>query len=281
MSNSITTAQTYLSQKLDEVLKMQLLTKDLETPEESVRWTGAGTIQVKKVSFSVSTPTAYSRTAGFTATDVTIAWESFTLGSDVGNKMIIDAMDEEETGTSAVQLVNEYIRTIVVPSIDKARFTAITGTSSIGGLTAQSALTSSTVVAAIDTAIEAFVTNEIPVEGSVLYMVNTYYTFLVQALETNGTLVYGNFNGEVRKDIVMYRGVKVIQVPAGRLPALKKFILIQPKAVWAVSKHAYAKLFPAGTVPGFDGAQVDYRLYHGCGVYANKLNGVYQFATAA
>lgn len=283
MANSITTAQNYLRDpaNLDAVLKEGLLTQDLETPADAVKWAGAGTIQVKQLTFSVSTPSSYSRTSGFTASDVTIAWASFTLGSDVGNKLIVDNMDLEETGTAAIQMANEYVRTIVVPSVDKARFTAITGTSGIAGLTAQSALTSSTIIAAIDTAIESFVTNEIPLEGAVLYIEGAYYTFLVQALASAGNIVYGSFNGQVTKDVLSYRGVKVIRVPSARLPSLKKFILIQPKAVWAVVKHNPINFYAPGQVPGIDGAEVDYRLYHGCGVYAKRLNGVYQFATSA
>ena len=47
-------------------------------------------------------------------------------------------------------------------------------------------------------------------------------------------------------------------------------MLVNPQAVMAVVKHNPASFFAQGSIPGFDGSEVDYRLYHDLFVIAQK-----------
>ena len=68
----------------------------------------------------------------------------------------------------------------------------------------------------------------------------------------------------------MYNGNKIVVVPAGRLGTGVNFIVVNGHSVMAVVKHNPAAFFAQGSIPGFDGSEVDYRLYHDLFVISGK-----------
>jgi len=280
MGNTIALVAKYLADpaNLNAVYKAASLTADLEAPK--VQFLGANVVKLPTLSFGAAALGTYSKSAGFTAMDVTKAWTTYTLSQDKGNKLLLDAMDEEESagegaesGTGIISFANEYIRQIVVPAIDTYRFAAmVTGT----GTTVELTSTAANVVAQLEAALQTFADNEVPVEGAILYMKPEVKTFLQTASTVSRYVSYGTgVNGEIDNRVVFFNGVRIVQVPAGRLGADVQFILVQPRSVLSVVKHNPSYFFARGTYPGMDADEIDYRLYYDFFVITNKNKGIY------
>jgi hypothetical protein len=279
MANTIDLVSKYLADpaNLNAVYKAASLTADLEAAK--VQFVGANVVKLPTLTFGAGLGT-YNRDSGYTAMDVTKAWTTYTLSQDKGNSLLLDAMDEEESagegaaaGSGIISFVNEYIRQVVVPAIDTYRFAAmVEGT----GTTVELTLTAANVVAQLEAAFETFATNEVPVEGAILYMLPSVKTFLQTASTVSRYVSYGTgVNGQIDNRVMYYNGARIIEVPASRLGADVQFILVQPKSVLSVVKHNPSYFFGRGTHPGKDADIVDYRLYYDFFVIANKNKGIY------
>lgn len=294
INNSIALATAYIKM-LDEVYKRETLTGALEHPERVGDFVGANAIKYFKT--SMDGLGAYSRNTGFVSGDVTGTWETLTLEQDRGRRFTVDAMDDEETLTLAFgTLAGEFIRTKVVPEIDAYRFAAVASKSGIQTTTGAD-LTSSTVAAAIDAAVIALDTKEVPEEGRILYATPQ----IIQALResTAVTRLVQSAENAVDRRFMMFDGIQIVKVPGGRfVTAIDlnngstggqeaggyakasgakniNFLLAHPSAIMAVKKHAALRLFSPEVNQDSDGWSFQYRIYHDCFVYDNKVEGVY------
>ena len=272
MANTIAQVTAYLKDTvaLNEVFKQKSLTMDIEAPK--VQFIGSNVVKLPKITFGAGLG-AYSRETGHVANDMTLAWDTLTLTQDKGNKLMLDRMDDEEgLASNLVPYMNEYIRTIVVPAVDTYRFSKlVSGAGTTVALTSTSAL----IVSQIEAAFQTFQENEVDLDGLVLYLNPTSFNLLNNASTIAKYFTYGVSDGAIDNRIAYFNGAKIVVVPASRLGADTQFILVQPKSVTAIVKHNPASFFAEGSIPGFDGSEIDYRLYHDIFVIANKNKGIY------
>lgn len=279
MANTIALVQEYLKNAvaLNEVAKEVLLTKDLETTQ--VQFVGAQTVKLPKITFGAGLGD-YSRSTGFVANDMTLAWDTYTLTQDKGNSLKLDAMDDEEAlGGALVPYVNQYIRTIEVPAVDKYRLGKLaTG----AGTTKNETIAKATAVTQLLAAFEALKDNEFGEEGLILYLTPAIDTLIQLSTELTRYIRVDevNVNG-ISTKVRYFNGAKIVVVPSSRMPAKANFILVHPASQFSVVKHNPAHYYGVGQVPGFDGGQVDMRLYHDCFVIATRNKGIYLSQTAA
>lgn len=274
---SFVLAQAYLKDEvaLNEVAKASLLTGDLEANQ--VKFLGANTVQLPKISFTGAFGD-YSRTTGFTNNPLNLGWDEYTLTQDKGNSLKLDAMDDEEgLGQALVPFVNQYIRTIEVPAIDKYRLGVLaTDAHSNNKVNVGVTISANTIVSELLGGFEALKNAEFPEEGLILYITTAVDSLLQKTTELSRYIRVD----EVEKDGVYtkvryFNGAKIVVVPSGRFPSGVHFLLVHPSAQLSVVKHRPSHFYPEGTVPGFDGSQVDIRVYHDTFVIEQRNKGIY------
>ena len=273
MANTINLV-TKFQPLLDEVYKAASLTTDLEN--SAVKFDGTKTVKVLKL--TVPELGTYTRNSGYTAGDVTADWEAFTLTQDRGTEFSVDAMDDEETlNMTFGNASSEFIRRSVVPQVDAYRFAALAKAEGVG--TAAAALTTGeAVIKAINAAMTAMDEAEVPTEGRILYITPTLKR-LIDELDS------------YKSKTCIESVAKIITVPQSRFysdvtisdngfakaegAANLNFIIVDPKAAFAVAKHKKLRVFDPDTNQKRDDYLFQYRLYHDAFVYPQKAAGIY------
>ena len=297
MANSIALA-TKFQPILDEIYKAGSLTARLDGMSKPVSFAGANVVKVFKT--SVVGMGTYSRSTGYPVGDVTGTWETLTLATERGRELFMDREDDEETlGMAFGTLVGEYMRTAVIPEVDAYRFSKYASWSGIEEVDTPATLSSSTVLAAIDTATEFMNGKQVPADGRILFVSETVQTFLNQAVSR----MYSNEKA-ISTAVNEYNNMPVIMVPqtrfykgitldagasasaGGYVKTVStgrdiNFLMVHPSAVLQVAKHDNLKLFDPDTNQDKDGWKVQYRLYHDAFVYENKVDGVYSHIKAS
>ena len=280
---------------LDEIYKRESLTARMDAP--TLPFDGVDTVKVFKT--SIVGLGNYGRATGYPVGDVSGTWESLKLEQSRGREFSIDRMDNEETlGMAFGTLAGEFIRTQVVPEVDAYRFAKYASWTGIQKVGAGATLLKTTVVDAIDAAIAALNAKEVPAEGRVLYLSDSVYSILENAI----TRMLSN-EKSVDKRVMQYSGMDVVMVPQTRFytaitpnPGTDSdaggyakavagvdlnFMIIHPSAVLQATKLANLKIFNPDVNQDMDAWKFQYRLYHDAFVYANKVNGIYAHMKAS
>lgn len=277
MANSIALAEQYLP-LLDEVYKAESKTAILDAANTQVKFNGGNKVEIFKT--SMDGLGNYSRATGFPAGDVTGTWEQHTLSQDRGRSFNIDAMDDEETlGLAFGTLAGEFMRTKVIPEVDCYRFAKL---ATAAANKPSGAITDA--VAELDTAAQVMGDAEVPAEGRILFVSESFY----KALKGKITRYLANENG-VNRQVETYDGMPVIRVPQGRFNDAVQigtngftpngnaidFMIVHPSAVIQVVKHEVPRIFSPDVNQAADAWKFDYRLYHDEFVMDNKTTGIY------
>jgi hypothetical protein len=273
MANTINLV-TKFQPLLDEVYKAASLTGDLEN--SAVKFDGTKTVKVLKL--EVPALGTYTRNTGYTAGDVVADWEAFTLTQDRGTEFSVDAMDDEETlNMTFGNASSEFIRRSVVPQVDAYRFAAMAKTEGIGAAAA-AITTGDAAIKAINAGMTKMDEDEVTAEGRILYITPTLKG-LIDDLET------------YKSKACMQRFSKIVIVPQSRFytdvtindQGYAKaeggkninFMIVEPKAAFAVAKHKKLRVFDPNTNQKRDDYLFQYRLYHDMFVYPQKAAGIY------
>lgn len=273
MANTINLV-TKFQPLLDEVYKAASLTSDLEN--SAVKFDGSKTVKVLKL--TVPPLGTYTRNTGYTAGDVTADWEAFTLTQDRGTEFSVDAMDDEETlNMTFGNASSEFIRRSVVPQVDAYRFAAMAKAEGIS--VASAALsTGEAAIKAINAGMTKMDEDEVTAEGRILYITPTLKG-LIDELDS------------YKSKACMQRFSKIVIVPQSRFytdvtisdAGFAKadegkninFLIVEPKAAFAVAKHKKLRVFDPDTNQKRDDYLFQYRLYHDMFVYPQKAAGIY------
>lgn len=273
MANTINLV-TKFQPLLDEVYQAASLTGDLEN--SAVKFDGSKTVKVLKL--AVPALGAYTRNSGYTAGNVTADWEAFTLTQDRGTEFSVDAMDDEETMNMTFgNASSEFIRVSVTPQVDAYRFATMASAEGIGAAAA-ALTTGDAAVKAISAGMTAMDEAQVTQEGRILYITPTLHQ-MIQDLET-----YKSKN-------ILSRFSKIVLVPQSRFYSKitisntgftkgtdgknLNFMIVDPKATFAVAKHKKLKVFSPDVNQKGDDYLFQYRLYHDMFVYPQKAAGVY------
>lgn len=300
MANTIAKAKAYLP-LLDELYGKNVLTSVLDAPAEILRASAnANEILIPKMTLQGLGD--YSRSAGYVAGDVTLAWETHAFTQDRGRAFVVDAQDDMETIDVAFgRLAGEFIRTKVAPEIDAYRFATLAGKAN-QNIAAN--LADSTAIQAIDTAIAFMKDAEVPMERCVLFISPTIERLLKQSTLLSRQFVVNVGNAVVNREVASLDGLPVVVVPQTRFysvidmldgstpgeeaggyakAALGKninFMIVDSGAVLGVKKTALPRIFDPETYQASNSWKFDYRLYHDMFVPDNKVKGVYVHTVA-
>lgn len=287
MPNSIALANKYLP-ILDEKYKKESLTSRLDAANGSIQFVGANAVKLFKTSMDGLAD--YSRNAGFVQGSVTGTWETLTLSKDRGVSLSVDYLDNEETlGQAFGTLVEQFMRTQVVPELDAYRFAKYAsnaGTSTAADIT----VGTTDCPSLIDNAEEIMGDDEVPYDGRLLFVSEKFYNGIKQKI----TRILANENG-VNHEIEVFNSMPVIRVPKDRFNTAVtlydgsdhfgyvptaggyaiNFMIIHPTAIAQVVKHAVPRIWLPSENINADAYKFDYRIYHDCWVLDNKVKGIY------
>lgn len=284
MPNTIAHAEKYLP-IIDQIYKRESLTSVLDA--QTLDWTGADTVRVMKVSGSGLGD--YSRSNGFPAGDVTVAWEVLKLAEERGKEISIDRMDDEETlGMAFGAAVNDLLTNYAAPEVDAYRFAKYASAANVGTKTA--ALTDSTVLDAIDAAAAEMDSQEVPETGRVLFVSSAMKGVLAKAVNRQ----WGS-DATINTYLQGYNDMRIIYVPQARFASAVtmnsgasafgyakadgakdiNFLMVHPSAVIQAVKFALPKIFSPDINQRKDAWLFQYRQYHDAFVLENKVGGVY------
>jgi len=293
MANTIALVNKYVP-LLDEKYSQEIKTADLEADPAMIQETmSAKNFLLPET--EVSGLGNYDRNTGFKDGSVDVTWTSYSFDMDRGTQFNIDEADNMETVEVAFSSASgEFIRTEVAPEVDAYRFSAITGQADATQVVPET-LDSTTVIDAIDTAIEALDEAEVPEEDRILYVNPSIYRLLKQAnlIERSYDVQAGN--GNVERTIAMFEGMKLVKVAKSRFNTDVtildidgtndggyetagqniNFMIVHKKAVLPVVKLDGLRVFSPEENQDARQWKFDYRIYHTLVVPTNKTKGVY------
>lgn len=285
MANSIEYAKKFLP-IIDEVYKAAAVTEGLDAATKT-DFTGVNEVKVLKV--STTGMGDYSRENGYPKGDVTASWETMKLEIERGKELSVDRMDNEETlGLVFGQVVGSFMREHVVPELDAYRFAKYAGTT--GATKVAAALTKDSIIAAVDEAVRVLDENEVNTESRILCVNSDLKPVFNQAL--NRMWASDASVNTVLKD---YNGIPIVYVPKNRFNTTItlnsgaenwgftagldskaiNFMLLDRKAVLQAKKFALPKVFTPDENQDKDAWKFQFRLYHDCCAYENKVKGIY------
>jgi hypothetical protein len=234
----------------------------------------------------------HSRDGGFNRQAVENDFMTKTLAFDRDVEFFVDVEDVDETNQAlaALNITNTFITEKAIPEIDCYRFSKLYSDWVTAGGTADTvAITAANALAKFDDAMQTMDEAEVPEEGRILYVTPPVYTALKQAQAISRSLNVQNNNGDIKRAVRSLDDVILTKVPSARMKTAYVFtdgcvpaatagqinlILVQPKSVIAVDKHAYIKLWPEGTHTQGDGYLYQNRRYGDLFVIDNRISGI-------
>ena len=282
MANSIALPVSYL-QALDLMYKRGSLTSILDNAEAQMV---GKEFKIKQV--TVQGPGAISRGGAFVSGDANVGWQTVTPDYDRGRKFSIDALDEMEVGGMYMDVAAEYERVWSIPEIDAYRFAKYAAAKGAG---AEATLTAATAIAAINTAMGSMDTNEVPLEGRILFIEASLYRAIQTLDTTKSRETLADFAQIVPVPqtrfytaITMYDGSTSGQEAGGYIKNATtglniNFMIVHPTAVTQAIKRTTTPVDAPDA--DYDSYRVANRKYGYCAVKSKKTYGVYLHNVAA
>lgn len=284
MPNSIVLAKTYVN-LLDEVYKKASVTNDLTTDPAMVR-AGATAKEVLYPKLEVGGLGDYDRNSGYTSAAVNVGWASVEFDYDRGAKIMIDAMDNQETFNIAFGKASaELIRTRVAPENDAYTFSKLAGLSNISKI----GVSYASAVDFLEGLIEGVTqmdNDEVPEEDRILYATPTLLNGVMALDTTKSREVLAKFAKTVK--VPQSRFYTAITLLDGKTEGeeaghYKKadggtdinFMIVHKPAIIKIDKHVASDIIPASLNPDADADIVKYRKYGVVDGYENKRAGIY------
>lgn len=245
-------------------------------------WSGAHTVAVWKVSTvglnnyarnryedDENSTTSLSRFGELH--DLNAQTEELLLKNDKSFIFNIDKLDEDETAgqVAAATALARQLREVVVPEVDKYTYDVMVA--GAGTKADATTLTKENIYSFILVASETLDNYEVPETERVLLLTPSVYTLLKQAVEFDHTEVGAEL--KLNGVIAFLDGMKVVKVPANRLPEKFGFMIAHPSATVAP-----VKLEDYGThedTPLSSGTIVTGRIVYDAFVLDNKKTGIY------
>ena len=208
--------------------------------------------------------------------DLSASVEEMILSKDRSFIFNIDKMDQDETAQqlAAASALARELREVVIPEIDAYVFgEMVDGAGTVVSSDDYAALTKNNVYEKILAGVETLDDNEVTDSGRVLIVTPATYAILKQAAQFDNCDV----GAEARLNgvIGILDGMKVIKVPASRLPEGVQFIVCHPSATVRPVKledfnvHSDTPLSSGDIVTG--------RIVYDAFVLDNKAKGIYVY----
>lgn len=290
MANSFVLASNY-TDLLDEAFKKESVTAQLSGDPAFVR-EGADAKTIYYPQMTTGGLGDYSRSTGYPDGGVSLEWKSAEFNYDRGTRILVDAMDDQETFNLAFGMAGrELQRMRVAPEADAFTFSKLNSLTGIQKPTAANLSGADAFLAALLEAIDAMDDEEVPSENRYLYATPALVNSLM-AMDTYKSkeviaqfasvvkvpksrfltaidLLDGTSDGETIGHYTPAEGAKYLNFAIIHKPSLIKY-----------DKHIANHLLAPGQHTLSDGYVLMYRKYGIVDVYQNQRKGVYIHSSA-
>lgn len=286
MANAFAAAVAYITQKLDEGYKLDSLSADLNVAPSWIQPTQtAGEFKLPKI-----TMVGLGDVVGgiMPVGDVTQEWVTYSYAYKRGRTLqtVVTDVDEAARVASMAMLSQKYMRDHVIPEADAIRFAKMFAGAHASHKVVGALSTSAAAIAATNAAIVAISEAEARVDRCIGYATPEVLDLLDSAASTE------------KKARFLTRLAKVVEVPSSRWSTTIatnagatssaggftktggeiNFMIVDPEAVFADTKHLVDRFFPAEVNQTGDLDRFDYYAYHDAWVLSEKSKGVYVHA---
>ena len=281
---------TRFERQLRQKYSVGLLTADLTTENRNIRFLDAQTIKVPHIVMQGYKD--HSRDGGFNRQAVENRWMTFELGHDRNVEFFVDSMDVDETNQvlAAANTTNVFLEEQAIPETDVYRLSKMYADYvGLGGTIDTTPITSANALLLFDSYMKDMDDAEVPAEGRILYVTPDVYTSLKQAEQISRYIAVNTNTGDIRRSVRTLDDVKLVKVPSSRMKSVYDFsdgfvpaagavqqnmILVHPRSIIAVDKHAYIMLWAPGTHTTGDGWLYQNRKYGDLFVINTRKQGV-------
>ena len=244
------------------------------------KFTGVKTVNV--YSIPVVAMTDYQRTGANrygTPDDLGTNVQALTITKDRAWTFIIDKGDkiQSQMVLDAGKAVSRQLREVVIPEYDKHVFHTLAKAATAKGNTASTAASKTNAYELFLAGQEKLGDANVPDAGRVAFC---SYKFANLLKQDSSFMKYGNLSQEMVVKGIMGEvdGVKIVKVPASRLPEGCSFILTHPVAATAPKQLSEYKIHE--DAPGISGWLCEGRFIYDAFVLNEKANAIYYHGTA-
>ena len=244
------------------------------------KFTGVKTVNV--YSIPVVAMTDYKRTGANrygTPDDLGTNVQALTITKDRAWTFIIDKGDkiQSQMVLDAGKAVSRQLREVVIPEYDKHVFHTLAKAATAKGNTASTAASKTNAYELFLAGQEKLGDANVPDAGRVAFC---SYKFANLLKQDSSFMKYSNLSQEMVVKGIMGEvdGVKIVKVPASRLPEGCSFILTHPVAATAPKQLSEYKIHE--DAPGISGWLCEGRFIYDAFVLNEKANAVYYHGTA-
>lgn len=290
MANSFVLASNY-TDLLDEAFKKESVTAQLSGDPAFVR-EGADAKTIYYPEMTTGGLGDYSRNTGYPDGGVSLVWKSAEFNYDRGTRILVDAMDDQETFNLAFGKAGaELQRTRVAPEADAFTFAKLNSLNGIQKPTAANLAGADAFLAALLEAINAMDDEEVPDENRYLYATPALVNSLMAMDTYKSKEVIAQF-AQVTKvpksrflsAIDLLDGTSQNETVGHYKPAegatYLNFAIVHKPSLIKYDKHIANHLLAPGQHTLSDGYVLMYRKYGIVDVYENQRKGVYIHASA-
>lgn len=270
--NLVTKFLPYVDELFSTESKKSLLTNN------DFDWTGAHTVKVYKISTSKMNDYNRNPSSGFTGSrygqvnDLNAVTEEFTLKKDRSFTFAIDKLDTDETGKqlAAASALARQQREVVIPEVDAYVYGVMC--ENAGTKPEAVSLTAENIYTEIINANNTLDNAEVPETGRILVVTPDTYVLMKRSKDIVMETDIAN-ELRIKGVIAMIDGLKVIKIPANRLPKGFGFMIAHPCATVAPTKLEDYKIHE--DPPGISGSLVEGRICYDAFVLDNKKKAIY------
>ncbi len=188
---------------------------------------------------------------------------SFTFTIDRGN------FNDTQMANSAGEALSRQIREVVIPEIDKYRFSVICDNA---GKTVEGVLSNENAYDAFLNATTELIEKNVLLSECVAFVSSKFYKYIK---EDNAFIKNGDLSQKmlIKGQVGEVDGIKIVVVPTAYLPEDVAFILTHKSATVAPVKLSEYKIHD--NPPGINGWLVEGRVYYDAFVLENKADAIY------
>lgn len=284
---AIALAKNYVA-LVDEVYRGASVTAGLTSAPELMR-AGANANEILYPHVDVTGLGDYDRNSGYTDGTVSVVWKTAAFNYDRGTKLMVDAMDDQETFNIAFGLAGSTLqKEKVAPEADAFTFAQLAGTANISKVAA--GVTYADAVEFLAGVLAAWNTmdeDEVPAEDRHLFATSTLLNSVLGLDTTKSRQVLDQFASVTKvpqsrfyTSIDMLDG-KSVDEELGhyvKTPVTGKdinFMIVHKPALIKFDKHVVGSLISPDANPNADGYIAKYRKYGIVDVYQNKAAGIF------
>ena len=290
MANSFVLASNY-TDLLDEAFKKESVTAQLSGDPAFVR-EGADAKTIYYPEMTTGGLGDYSRNTGYPDGGVSLVWKSAEFNYDRGTRILVDAMDDQETFNLAFGKAGaELQRTRVAPEADAFTFAKLNSLTGVQKATAANLAGADAFLAALLEAINAMDDEEVPDENRYLYATPALVNSLMAMDTYKSKEVIAQFaqvtkvpKSRFMSAIDLLDGTSENETVGHYKPATGatylNFVIVHKPSLIKYDKHIANHLLAPGQHTLSDGYVLMYRKYGIVDVYENQRKGVYIHASA-